>query len=130
MKDPKKKRKVSMSRAKNAADVEFSRFIRLRDRRCVLCGSVQNLQCSHLFTKAQSNAVRWDARNAHTLCAACHYRHHTRPDYAFYEWTKKRIGEQDVEEIRASSKQTTDWTPEHVQSIARYYKGLADQLEA
>ena len=54
------------------ADTEFSRFIRNRDGKCIRCGKIEFLQCSHFWARANS-ATRYDPDNCDTLCYACHY---------------------------------------------------------
>lgn len=60
------------------ADRVFSEYIRLLDGRCVTCGSVDRLQCGHLFSRT-SYSTRWDERNAYTQCASCNLRHEYDP---------------------------------------------------
>lgn len=54
------------------ADTLFSRYIRSRDGKCVRCGRIENLQCSHFWPRAISS-TRYDPDNCDTLCYACHY---------------------------------------------------------
>jgi hypothetical protein len=56
---------------KRKLDRLFSLRIRKRDRRCLRCGTRERLQCSHIVSRA-ADRVRWDDRNALTLCARCH----------------------------------------------------------
>jgi hypothetical protein len=61
------------------ADVEARRFVKFRDRRCVACGKFETwLQWAHLITRG-ARYIRWDARNACALCAACHFAYTKRP---------------------------------------------------
>ena len=57
----------------NKLDKVFSEYIRLRDERCVCCGSKERLQCGHLFTRA-AYSTRWDTFNAYCQCASCNLR--------------------------------------------------------
>ncbi len=63
------------------ADTAFSQYIRLRDMKCVRCGSQVGLndkglpnthQNSHYFSRGREN-TRFDPQNCDTLCAACHW---------------------------------------------------------
>ena len=40
-------KKVSVSGLKKKVDVVFKKFIRTRDKKCVHCGAIDNLQASH-----------------------------------------------------------------------------------
>lgn len=62
------------------ADTAFSIFIRLRDRRCVRCGSPVRFndegkpishQCSHYYGRGQES-TRCEPDNCDTLCHGCH----------------------------------------------------------
>jgi len=65
------------------ADEEFSKYIRARDGKCVRCGTVKNLTCSHFWAR-QHKATRYDPKNCVTLCwMPCHK----------YHWEKEKQGE-------------------------------------
>ena len=62
------------------ADRKFSQFIRLRDKRCMRCGSRVEFnekgepithQSSHYWSRGKES-VRFDPENLDTLCFACH----------------------------------------------------------
>ncbi len=56
---------------KNHADVWFSRYIRLRDKKCYTCDTTSpKLQCGH-FVPRQYLATRYDEINNHAQCYAC-----------------------------------------------------------
>ena len=70
----KKINKVKLLRKlKNKCDKLWSVFIRLRDGKCVLCGSVENGQAHHCIVRcALANSTRWEKTNGIRLCAICH----------------------------------------------------------
>ncbi|MET0465636.1 MAG: recombination protein NinG [Chitinophagaceae bacterium] len=51
-----------------------SLIVRKRDKRCVTCGSVQSLQCSHFYSRRYLS-IRFDLRNCNAMCAGCNRRH-------------------------------------------------------
>ncbi len=51
-----------------------SLIVRGRDGRCVTCGSVQNLQCSHFYSRRYLS-IRFDLRNCNAMCAGCNRKH-------------------------------------------------------
>lgn len=60
------------------ADKWFSKYIRKRDGRCVVCNTTKNLQCGHLFSR-KNYSLRWDERNAYCQCRGCNLRHEHDP---------------------------------------------------
>jgi 5-methylcytosine-specific restriction endonuclease McrA len=54
------------------ADRKFSDYIRKRDGKCIRCGKISNLQCSHFWSRIHSS-TRFDPENCDTLCYPCHY---------------------------------------------------------
>lgn len=56
---------------KRTVDNLFSKVVRARDGRCLKCGTVEKLQCSHVLPRTHLS-IRWDLDNAITLCYRCH----------------------------------------------------------
>ncbi len=51
----------------------WSQVVRLRDRKCLMCGSVSSLQAHHwYFSRSRSVALSVDVSNGATLCYGCH----------------------------------------------------------
>ena len=78
------------------ADAEFSRLIRERDGwRCRRCRTVyapgsRGLHCAHIVGR-RNRELRWDERNAISLCMGCHLWSHANPlDFAAF--VKDEIG--------------------------------------
>ena len=57
-------------------------IVRLRDKKCVTCGAVGNLDCGHLFSRV-AYSTRWDLINCHAQCKSCNFRH----EYDSYKYT-------------------------------------------
>lgn len=53
------------------ADAKFSIFIRQRDGKCLKCGTLEGLTCSHYHGRGKS-ATRFDPINCIALCWTCH----------------------------------------------------------
>ena len=83
----------------------FSQYIRARDKVCITCGSSDGLQCSHYYTKRTHLSVRWDERNAHAQCSACHMRHHNSDpgEYSLYLLDTIGRDEFDLLQLKAHS---------------------------
>lgn len=67
-------RKLSRKGWVRKLDKITSLIVVRRDRKCFTCGSTQNLQCGHLFTRSLY-AVRWNLLNCHAQCRGCNFRH-------------------------------------------------------
>ena len=99
-----KEQKYAESKQIIRCDSAFSKYVRLRDKFCVTCGSVDNLQCSHLYAKKQHKSVRWDERNAYAQCAKCHFKHHQSDPFFYSQWAKDTLGQEfDLLTIKAKS---------------------------
>lgn len=80
------------------ADTVFSKFIRIKHRKCMMCGrrgsgdqEIFGLQASHYFSRAKWS-VRYDEENVDVLCVSCHQKvHKDKPMYD--EWKAQRLGE-------------------------------------
>jgi len=85
------------------ADAMFSRYIRLRDGRCMRCGRLgsknakgemtNGLQCSHYFGRVKES-TRFEPNNCDSLCAFCHQEWGSNDREAYREFKIKQLGEQ------------------------------------
>ena len=85
------------SRAKviKGLDRLVSEYVRLRDGRCVLCGTTERLQCGHIFGR-RSHGARFDITpdgNCHTQCAGCNQMHNYKP-WKYYKWFIDKFGQE------------------------------------
>lgn len=81
---------MKKSKLKKIADDLFSKYIRARDGRCQKCGTDQNLQCAHIFSRGYGQ-IRYDLQNAVALCRGCHRFFTDRPiEWEFF--IKEKIG--------------------------------------
>lgn len=65
-------RQRSTKSLKDEATKLHSKYVRMRDGRCVRCGSTSNLQAAHIIGR-RAALTRTDEANARALCAACHF---------------------------------------------------------
>ena len=100
-------------------DDMFSKYIRARDGYCITCGHSDNLQCSHYYTKKAHASVRWDERNAHAQCAACHTRHHNIDPAVYSEWMLENMGDYAMLKLKAYS--TAEYSYQDLVDIELYY---------
>ena len=71
-------------------DKVFGDFIKDRDKRvCVVCGSRENIQAGHLFSR-NAHSTRWDEKNVYAQCRDCNYKHESHPadftDFFIEKW--------------------------------------------
>lgn len=83
----------------DSADLWFSKFIRLRDGKCMRCGSPVQFndkgdpithQCSH-YKGRRKEATRFDPNNCISLCYGCHQYWHEHPT-EYDDWMVKNKG--------------------------------------
>lgn len=81
-------------------DSVVSKFIRARDKACVVCGSIEKLTNGHLFSRI-AYSTRWDITddgNCHCQCWDCNYRHEYDP-YPYMSWYIKKFGQEKLDEL-------------------------------
>lgn len=126
---------------RNKLDYTFNKYIKLRDKKCILSGDTTNLQCSHYYGKKFCSFLRWDERNAHAMSRKIHFKHHHdyEPDYAL--WMFKTYGMNFMIQLERDSKKRTEieleTDPKKKQEIAikkyeemiQYYENKIKQLK-
>jgi hypothetical protein len=70
--------KRKKTNATTKADVLFSRLVRNRDHACLMCGSPNNLQAAHIWSR-RYRSIRWRFENCITLCQGDHLKMTLRP---------------------------------------------------
>ena len=123
-----KKGKTPRQKIIKKLDDLVSKIVRARDGRCVVCGTTEDLQNGHLFSRA-SHSLRWDIRpdgNCHTQCGGCNLRH----EYDFYpysNWYIKKFGQEQYDllyaEYRTVSKHSTSELEFMFEEMKREHKG-------
>lgn len=90
-------------------DIQTSRIVRQRDRRCVTCGSTKSLQCSHFYSRRYL-VIRFNLQNCNAMCARCNRRHNLDTS-AYLKYMNEAYGPEVVAELsalRASTQKVTD----------------------
>ena len=115
-----------------ALDKVMSLLIRARDEKCQTCGSRENLQNGHLFSRS-NHAARWNFINCHTQCGACNIRHEHDP-YIYTEWFRKRYGQSVYHALHKAWAQTSHFSdlelkhkPAKLEAIYDLYKLTGDK---
>ena len=93
------------------ADQVFSQYIRLRDKKCVRCGSTVELnekglpishQNSHYFGRGKES-TRFSPENCDTLCMACHIRWGGTEREKYRDFKVKQLGEERFKKLMVQS---------------------------
>lgn len=81
------------SKEKKELDRLFSLAVRTRDNyTCQKCGKQhKHVQCAHIFSRSNLS-VRWEMRNAITMCYFCHLQWAHRQPVEYTEWIKNYLG--------------------------------------
>jgi len=56
--------------------VAWASLVKLRDKKCVKCGSVHKLHAHHIKPYKNYPELRYDINNGETLCSYCHIEYH------------------------------------------------------
>jgi 5-methylcytosine-specific restriction endonuclease McrA len=82
---------------KDELDRITSLLVRARDRRCVTCGTTENLECSHYFKRGYL-ATRWNLTNCNAQCSRENGIHNVNP-FKYRAYMVKLIGEDGLDEL-------------------------------
>src|ERR671939_606211 len=97
-------------------------IVRKRDKRCVTCGSVQGLQCSHFYSRRYLCA-RFDLRNCNAMCASCN-RRHNRDKGPYEHYMLEKYGAGVVAELGSLKMRLGKTTDEDLEDLLKEYSGL------
>ena len=92
------KERQRLRRLEKKADDLTRKLILARDKRCVICGSTEVLQWSHLITRRKI-AVRWDPLNSVIMCRSCHARHHKQGPEEYISWFLRTYGAEEYQSL-------------------------------
>ncbi len=122
-------RTVKRSTLTAKADARFGEYIRKRDRRCVICGSTDNLQCSHFYGKKAHSTTRYDEGNAHAMCAACHFKHHQSDPEMYREYMHDAYGDAFMDKLRLKAFSSRKLRDDDLRDIITMYEDKIKRLE-
>lgn len=96
-------------RKKLIADLDkiVSLIVRARDKKCVVCGSTNQLQCSHLIKRGRLS-TRFDLDNCNANCNGCNLRHNNYPEF-YTEWWLNKHSQEAYNKLIIKSQQL--WKP-------------------
>lgn len=114
------------------ADSVFSKYIRLRDKKCLRCGSGVTFndkglpvthQASHFFGRGKES-TRFDEENVDTLCTGCHQEWGSADREAYRVFKIKQLGQRgfDLLTLRANTPGKKDRKMAHLYWSKRLYE--------
>ena len=124
------KKKTARKNLVKKLDTIVSKYIRLRDKFCVQCGTNQNLTNGHIFSR-RHYSTRWDISsdgNCHCQCWS-HNFVHGYDNYEYYKWYKDKFGEDRFEELRGEYVQTKKYSNVELEELYEQIKIKYDRLE-
>jgi len=126
MNKPKKLPKLKT--LKNKLDKTFNLYIRLRDKKCILSGKRNDLQCSHYYDYMQTPSLRWDERNAHAMTNKIHYKHHHGKAADYAHWMYEKYGIEAMHQLYLDSKKPFIVTREYYIEKIEYFQNKINNL--
>lgn len=80
-----------------ALDKLILEILKLRDKKCVQCGSSE-ITTGHVFGR-RVKSTHWDLENCYAQCAICNGNHENNRQ-PYYEWVIERIGKERFEALK------------------------------
>ena len=121
-------RKITRKGLIKKLDKLFSKYIRLRDKYCVLCGSPDNPNCGHLFSR-RHYSTRWDEENCFQQCYPCNFKHNHQP-YRYHKWYIEKFGKDKMDELHSKHLQSTRLLVSDLEEIYEKIKEKYKELES
>lgn len=119
---PKKFKKPSRKRLVKRLDEIVSQIVRKRDKKCVTCGSVKQLGCGHIFSRAHYS-TRWDLDNCHAQCWVCNYKARWSDTIFYPEWYREKFGEKKFLKLYEKWKTITHYKDSDLNVLLEALKG-------
>lgn len=107
-------------------DQVFSRYIRARDQRCVLCGTKEDLTCGHVFSRV-AYSTRWDEENSFAQCLNENLTHEYDP-YPFLLWYQNKFGKKKLDEVHRRYKTIRKISNGELADMLEVYKSKLNNL--
>lgn len=104
------------------ADRLTSRYVILRDKFCVTCGTNEGLTNSHLFKRGRI-PLRFDLENCNCQCATCSGRHNTDPR-PYEQWFIRKFGQKKFDDLQVRSYQIAQFRVPELKEIIALLENL------
>lgn len=110
----------SMKKLKEDLDKIHSEYIRLRDGKCVTCGSTEQLTNGHLFTRGHMS-TRWDDLNCHCQCWPENFKHEFDPQ-PYTSWFIRTYGIEAYDELHVKHTTIRKFSRADLEGMIEEYK--------
>lgn len=110
----------------NLLDVLCSQYVRKLHKRCVTCGTTENLTASHFYRRAYLS-IRWDLRNVTCQCMPCNVNHSKSP-WAYTSWFLDTYSDEVMSELHALRMKYKRWTDDDLLAMAGDFKRMIKEL--
>lgn len=107
-------------------DKVHSEYIRLRDPACVTCGSVDQANNGHLFTR-RAKSTRWDDLNCARQCWPCNFRHEFDP-YPYTVWFLDKYGREAYDRLHFRHRTIRKFTRADIEGLIDEYTAKVKEL--
>lgn len=116
----KRKKKVPLNKLVKKLDAVFSVWVRNRDKKCVLCGTTNQLCNGHLLKRGK-HATRFDEKNCNCLCMSCNYRDEFDHDL-YVSWFLEKYGEREYLDLVKKGHTIKKWSRDELEEMLIKYK--------
>lgn len=99
-------RKITRRGLIKKLDSIVSKIVIAREKKCVQCGSTQNLTCGHIFSRSHY-ATRWNLDNCHAQCWPCNYKYKNQDTVSYFLWYQNKVGKKKVNKLYKKWKEIT-----------------------
>jgi len=119
---------MSSNRKKLVAKLDrvFSKYIRARDKRCVICGRTDKLTCGHLFSRV-AYSTRWEPDNAFCQCTGCNLSHEHDP-LPLVRYAEKIHGKEKIDALHRTYRTTRKFSDADLRELIDKYKEKYERL--
>lgn len=97
-------------------DRAWSKFIRERDGKCMICGSTNRLSAHHIFSRRYMS-TRWYTGNGLTLCYPCHMFFAHQKYEEFRDKVIEIQGAEEFETLKRYALEIKKWDKEELQLL-------------
>ena len=108
-------------------DKIFSKYIRARDIKCVVCGSEDHLQCGHLLSRI-NYSTRWDEKNANCQCGHCNIIHNNNPG-PYMLWFIETYGKKELHKLTKQYNEKIKYKNSDIKELIEVYTKKLAELE-
>jgi len=118
-------KKLNRKRIVKRLDEAVSKYVRERDKFCVVCGSDYRLGNGHIFTR-KNYSTRWDISddgNCHTQCWSCNFYHGSVESWKYFNWYIGKFGQDKFDELYRRHKSIIKYTTYDLQQLLEEING-------